>query len=429
MSASSVPARGAAARPGPASVVAVDSLGPVEVPATALYGARTARAVRHLSVSGRTLADLPRLVEALAAVKVAAAQANRRAGVLPDAMASAIGDAAAGLPRLAADDPAQLPTDPLGGGGWIGVHQNVNEVVATVAASLLGRFVDPIAHVAASQSTADVCHTASRLALLAALDEARLALAAACAAWDDLARRSGDTATLARTCLQDASEVPASLLPAGAATAIGRALDRLATAAAPLASVTLGATVVGTGDGACEAYRVQVVDDLATATGRRLTRHPSPASALQHGDDLVALADAVAGAAATLARGARDVRWLGAGPTGGAAELRIEPVMEGSAYFDGKSNPVVAETVILGALQIEALTGAVRLAAGASELHLHVFENLGVVNLLDSLDLLTRTAHRAAELAAATSVDTDRCAQLAAGARRPRPSPHTPGDD
>ena len=136
-------------------------------PADPLWGPQTTLAREVLSFSGRTLGLYPSLVRGLGSVKVAAARANSSAGVLGPAVASAIEGAAIELAAGRVNE--HLVVDPLGGGGGIGVHQNVNEVIASLANRTLAPTapsIDPSDHVGASQSTADVCHTAARLTLL-----------------------------------------------------------------------------------------------------------------------------------------------------------------------------------------------------------------------------------------------------------------------
>ena len=147
-----------------------DQLGALSIPASALYGIRTARAISNLEFSGRALGSYPAYVRALAMVKQAAARANRDAGVIDARMLRAIEGACGAL--IAGDHLDQFPADMLAGGGSIAVNMNINEVIANLAnrsmGGMIGKYspIDSKAHVNASQSTADVCHTAIRLTLL-----------------------------------------------------------------------------------------------------------------------------------------------------------------------------------------------------------------------------------------------------------------------
>jgi aspartate ammonia-lyase len=369
-----------------------DVLGPRSVPADALWGIHTLRSVEALSWSGRRLGDLAHLPESLGAVKVAAAWANGRAGVLEEPVARVVADAAGELVSGAHRD--ALVVDPLGGGGAIGVHVNVNEVVANLANRRLGGPLGapgPVAAkevVGASQSTADVVHTASRLAVLAAADGLARSAGRALAALDDVGRRFAGEGALARTCLRDGLAVPARLLPDGAAAAIRRRSAVLVAGLGPLHEVVLGSTVVGTGAGAPRAYRDAVVPLLAEVTGRALRRSPDPASRLQHGDDLGEVASAVAHLARAWAKVARDLRLLGSGPDGGLGDLDLPVALEGSTFFPGKANPAVPESVVAAALHVEGLERVVQGATASSELHLHPYDLVAAVAVLDQLRIL-----------------------------------------
>ena len=269
-----------------------DALGEVEIPDTALWGIQTARAVANLSFSGRTLGSCPAYVRALGLVKRAAARANRDAGVLEARLAEAI-ETATG-PLIAGGLPDQFPVDLLGGGGSIGVNMNVNEVIANLANERLGEArgayepVHPLAHVNASQSTADVCHTAVRLAILerAALLDGALRTAEQTLA--DQATAVAGMPTLARTCLRDGVPTTVDVLLGGHAALLARRATAVRQALAPLAAVSLGGTVIGTGAGAPAAYRAAVVPLLAEVCERALTARAAGPDALQNSDDVAA---------------------------------------------------------------------------------------------------------------------------------------------
>lgn len=368
---------------------------------------QTELAVAATSVSGRTLGQLPGLCAALGAVKAAAALANADAGVLDRPVADAVAAAARGLA-----DPSVAPllvVDPCGGGGGIGVHQNVNEVLARRAGAT-------VAQVGASQSTADVCHTAARLAIWHAAGDLDAALADLQDALERAAVRFGDAPTLARTCLQDALAVPASLLPAGAAAAVARRRAALAAATEPLMQVVLGSTVVGTGAGSTDAYRSAVMGRLTEASGVAVTAHAEPASALQHGDDLLDVSSAVHHAAVVTAKVAQDLRLLSSGPVGGLGEVRLPKVMEGSSFFLAKNNPVVPESAIQAASLVAGHDVAARAAVGRAELHLAGYDLTAAVAVLDGCAVLARAARLLATTVAGMELHEQRCAELAAAA-------------
>lgn len=394
-----------------------DELGSVTLPAEALYGVQTARALANLAFSRHRLREYPAYLHALMAVKRAAARANRQAGVLSAEIAAAID--AAGAEVMAGAHPEHFPVDLLGGGGSIGINMNANEVLANLASERLGGRrgdyapVHPRRDVNASQSTADVCHSAARLAAraaaepcLAAIDAATATLRAHAAAWAALP-------TLARTCLQDAMPTTADVLVAGHAGALQSRADGLRAALAPLDQLVLGATVIGDGRGAPPAYRAAVLPALAEVIGRPLAPHPQPADALQHGDDLAAVSAAMALLAQALGKLAQDLRLLASGPRGGFAELRLPHVQTGSSFFSDKSNPVVPESLIQCVCQVLGGDRAVQAAAERAELHLQVFDAVAAVNVLDGLGMLAAAVERFDRLCLrGLQVDEARCRSL-----------------
>jgi aspartate ammonia-lyase len=395
-----------------------DDLGSIALPAEALYGVETARALDNLAFSRHRLRDYPTYLHALMAVKRAAARANQQAGVLAPELAGAID--AAGAAVMSGAHAEHFPVDLLGGGGSIGINMNVNEVLANLASERLGGQrgtyapVHPRREVNASQSTADVCHSAARLAArtaadpcLAAIDAATATLRTHAAAWAGLP-------TLARTCLQDAMPTTVDVLFAGHAGALQRRADGLRAALAPLDQLVLGATVIGDGRGAPPAYRAAVLPALAELVGRPLLPHPLPADALQHGDDLAAVSAAQALLAQALGKLAQDLRLLTSGPRGGFAELRLPHVQAGSSFFAGKSNPVVPESMIQCVCQVLGCDRAVQAAAERAELHLQVFDAVAAVNVLDALGMLAAAVERFDRLCLrGLAVNEARCRDLA----------------
>ncbi len=368
-----------------------DGLGELALPAEALYGIHTARALANLRFSRRTLGGCPAYLRALARVKRAASRANSAAAVLAPRIASAIERAALALEDGAHAD--QFPVDLLGGGGSIGVHMNMNEVLANLANETLGGRrgvyapVRVLEDVSASQSTSDVCHTAARLAIRSLALPLDLALATAIAGLHAKAAELEPIRTLARTCLRDALPVAADVLVNGWARLLERARLALERAVTALDAVSLGGTVIGTGVGAPPRYRDSVVAILGELEGRELTKRADLSDALQNGDDLAAVSRATVAVANALLKIGQDLRLLFSGPEGGFAELELPHVQAGSSFFPGKSNPVVPETAIACALQVLGLDRVVQAAAERAELHLHVFDGLAAANLFDALEL------------------------------------------
>ena len=378
-------------------------------------GPHTSRASEVMGVSGRTLGSCPPLLRALGLVKIATARANGETGALDADVATALADAARTIARGQLDA-ATFPADLLAGGGSIAVHMNVNEVLASLADRALDRpgAVDPKVHAGASQSTADVCHTAARLAVLDRAEHLVSTTDALVTSLLDVAARFEAVPTLARTCLQDALPAPLSTVFEGSAQAMVRRRAALEATLGPLHEVVLGSTVIGRGDHAGDAYRTAVLERLAEETGRGLRSHPAPSSALQHGDDLVAVSGAVAQLTHPLLKLGADLRLLGSGPNGGFGEIVAPHVLDGSSFFGTKRNPVVAETLVQVCLQVQGLDHTVQLAAGRAELYLQVLDGLVTVDLLDELDLLAAAVDRLDRYVLRDlQADVERCARLA----------------
>jgi aspartate ammonia-lyase len=400
-----------------------DTLGPLTIPHSALWGVRTARCVANLSFSGRQLGSCAPLLRALACVKRAAATANGDAGLLAPEIAGAIERAAR---RIEAGELAEhFPVDLLGGGGSIGLNINIDEVIANIANESLGGQrgtyapIDPLRDVNASQSTADVCHSAARIALLSEWPHLEAALAATVTAFDEIVERVGDTPTLSRTCLRDALSTTAATLFRGQRALLARRARALQPAIEPLHRISLGGTVIGDGSGAPPAYRATVVELLAGITRLPLRRAAEAADALQNSDDLAAVSSELAHLAQAMLKIAQDLRLLSSGPSGGLAEVELPRVQEGSSFFAGKSNPVIPETLMQCAFQILGCDRAAQEAARSAELHLDVFDGAAAVNVLDAMTMATRalTVFESSCLRG-LDVDAERCRALAATAMR-----------
>jgi aspartate ammonia-lyase len=399
-----------------------DSLGTLEVPTSALYGVRTARSLRNLSFSGRALGAYPHYLGALAVVKKAAARANRDAKVITPAIAKAIELACDGL--LADADPDQFPVDVLGGGGAVAVNMNLNEVIANLANESLGGTrgnydpIEPKLHVNASQSTADVCHTAARIAIIKMSDALRRVLANCVAAAQAKAEQFNRIQTLARTCLQAAGAVSLGEIFGAYAAAIARRADAIDRVVAAFTQVNLGGTVIGDGSGAPAAYRCAVLGHLSRLIGPRVTLRRNLFDAAQNIDDFGMVAAQLGLLAEVLMKVAQDLRLLSSGPEGGFGEITLPTVQEGSSFYPGKINPVLPETLLQCCFQVLGCERAARLALERGELNLNVFEGAAAVNVMDAMDMLTRAVEGfTIWCLAGITANKARCRQLASLAR------------
>ena len=325
----------------PGTRIEKDLLGERTVPADALYGIHTVRAVENLGFSGRVLASYPDYISALATVKKAAARANRDAHVIDARRQGAIERACDLLIR--GEHLTQFPVDMLAGGGSIAVNMNVNEVIANLACEDLGGArgsyepVHPKIHVNASQSTADVCHTAVRMTVLSRWGGLRRALSRCVETFRAKAAELRPVVTISRTCLQDASPVSLGELFGGHAAAIARRTGELTQSMRALAQINLGGTAIGSGSGASASYRRAIVKRLNEIAGQKFTLRANLYDAAQNIDDLAAVSAQLAMLAEVLIKVAQDLRLLSSGPEGGFGEIILPAVQEGSSIFPGKN--------------------------------------------------------------------------------------------
>jgi aspartate ammonia-lyase len=406
----------------PVTRIEKDLLGEYTVPADALYGIHTVRAVENLGFSGRILANYPDYIRALATVKKAAARANRDAHVIDARREGAIERACDDLIR--GEHLEQFPVDMLAGGGSIAVNMNVNEVIANLASEGLGgargsyQPVHPKLHVNASQSTADVCHTAVRMTVLGRWSGLRRALSQCVVTFRAKAAELRPVVTISRTCLQDASPVSLGELFGGHAAAIARRASELAQSVGALAQVNLGGTAIGSGSGAAASYRRTIVKRLNEIAGDKFTLRPNLYDAAQNIDDLAAVSAQLALLAEVLIKIAQDLRLLSSGPEGGFGEIILPAVQEGSSIFPGKINPAIPETMLQCCFQVLGCERATRLALERGELNLNVFEGAAAVNVFDAIAMMERAIALFADRCVSGIVaNKERCRELASRAR------------
>jgi aspartate ammonia-lyase len=399
-----------------------DLLGECAVPADALYGIHTLRAVENLGFSGRILANYPDYIGALATVKKAAARANRDARVLDARRLEAIERACDALIR--GEHLEQFPVDMLVGGGGFAINMNLNEVIANLANEHLGRArglyqpVHPKLHVNASQSTADVCHTAVRMTVLNRWGELRRTLGQCVTTFRAKAAELRPVVTIARTCLQDASLVSLGELFGGHAEVIARRTGELAQSVTGLTRINLGGTAIGSGSGAPAAYRRTIVKRLNELTGRKFTLRRDLYDAAQNVDDLAAVSAQLAMLAEVLIKIAQDLRLLSSGPDGGFGEIILPAVQEGSSIFPGKINPVIPETMIQCCFQVLGCERSARLALERGELNLNIFEGAAAVNLFDAIEMMKQSvAMFSSRCVSGIAANKKRCRELASRAR------------
>jgi fumarate hydratase, class II len=383
-----------------------DTMGTVRVPARALYGAQTARAIENFPISGLTAH--PAFIDATVRIKIAAARANAALGLLPRRKAVAIERAAREV--LAGRHREQFVVDVYQAGAGTSHHMNVNEVLANRAAELLGgrrgdrALVDPNDDVNMAQSTNDVVPTAIRLAALELAPDVVSALLALATTFDRKARAWAGLVKAGRTHLMDATPLSLGQEVEGWVAALEEAALRVRDALPALSLIGLGGTAVGTGLNAHRRYRSLVVAELSRLTGIPLGGARSLTGAMQSLGPFVALSGALRGAAVELLRIGGDVRLLGSGPATGLGELILPPVQPGSSIMPGKVNPSMAEMLAMVSFQVMGLDAAIAGAAAAGQLELNVFMPLVAFDLCHALEILA-AAVRAFDLRCARGLE------------------------
>ncbi|HEY8549613.1 MAG TPA: aspartate ammonia-lyase [Vicinamibacterales bacterium] len=368
-----------------------DSLGTVNVPADALYGAQTQRAVENYPISG--LRAHPALVEATVLIKRAAAIANRDLGRLEPEIADAI-VAAADL-VLGGAHRDQFVVDVYQAGAGTSHHMNVNEVLANLAADRLGEprgvyiRVHPNDHVNMGQSTNDVFPSATRIALLQRSAELVRAGRLLSAALSAKANAFSGIVKTGRTHLQDAVPVTLGQEFEGYAACIARAVTEIEHAQDALRELNLGATAAGTGLNAGPEYVARALEVLNESTGLGLRTPDSYFRVTQSMGDVVAFMGAVRRLAVETGKIASDLRLLSMGPRAGIGEIVLPAVQPGSSIMPGKVNPSIPEMVNQVCFQVIGCDATVAAAGEAGQLELNVMMPVIAWNALHAVGILS----------------------------------------
>jgi fumarate hydratase class II len=378
--------------PGPATRLEHDSMGELAVPADALWGASTQRAVLNFPVSGERFPR--RFLQALGLVKRACAAVNAELGVLPGELARAIEEAA----REVADGlhDAHFPLDVFQTGSGTSTNMNANEVIANRAMRLRpgGPLrIHPNDHVNASQSSNDVMptalHVAARLAihedLLPALRRLHACLARKADELDGVVK-------LGRTHLMDATPVRVGQELAGFARQIELGIARVEGASEELAELALGGTAVGTGINCPPGFAARAIARLSEWTGLAFREARDHFEAQGARDAAVQASGALRTVAVALFKIANDVRLLASGPRGAIAELVLPAIQPGSSIMPGKVNPVLCESVTQVAAQVIGNDAAIGVGGLSGQLELNAFIPLITRNLLESIRLLANVS-------------------------------------
>ena len=369
-----------------------DLLGDRDVPDEALYGVQTLRALENFPITGVPLREFPELIEALAAVKEAAAMANRELGLLEPDVADLI--ARASREVRAGRHHEHFVVDMIQGGAGTSTNMNANEVIANRALELDGlhrgdyRRVHPNNHVNLSQSTNDVYPTALKLALHASIDVLRVTMRDLAMAFLAKGKEFSPFIKMGRTQLQDA--VPMTL--GQEFTAFGHTIledvDRLGEVQALIREINMGATAIGTGINAPPGYADAVRRHLNAVTGLHLITAPDLVEATADTGVFVQLSGVLKRCAVKLSKICNDLRLLSSGPRAGLGEINLPAMQPGSSIMPGKVNPVIPEVVNQVCFDVIGGDVTVTMAAEHGQLQLNVFEPVIAYRLLGSISEL-----------------------------------------
>jgi len=376
-----------------------DSMGELQVPASALWGAQTQRAVDNFHISGRPMPAA--FVRALALVKASAAVVNGHLGLLDAARAEAIVEAATAVAGGAHGE--HFPIDRYQTGSGTSTNMNANEVIAHVAGNATGLAIHPNDHVNLGQSSNDTIPTALRVmavretvgALLPALAQLRKAI-------DRQAKAIGGTVKTGRTHLMDAMPLTFAqefgTWSAQLASAQGRIEDSLQR----VRRLPIGGTAIGTGINAHPKFGKGVAKALSAATGIKFEQNANTFEGLAAHDDLVELSGQLSALAVALMKIGNDLRWMNSGPLAGLGEIELKALQPGSSIMPGKVNPVIPEALCMVCAQVMGLHTANTVAGQSGNFQLNVMLPLLACNLDEAIGLLAHSMRELADNAIAT---------------------------
>jgi fumarate hydratase class II len=377
-----------------------DSMGEMAVPAGAMYGATTARAIENFPISNLRFSRS--FLRALGLMKQACAAANLELGLLDAHRANLIQAAAAEVARGDWDD--HFPIDLFQTGSGTSTNMNANEVIASRAAQIAGteRPVHPNDHVNMCQSSNDVIPSAIHVA--AYLEIVELLLPAMAHLQQTLERRAEEThgvVKTGRTHLMDATPVRLGQEIGGWAFQVAEARARLEASLPRLAKLAIGGTAVGTGINAHPEFGSKVAAHLSTLTGQPFEKTTNHFAGLASQDTAAEVSGQLKAYAVGLLKIANDLRWMNSGPQAGMAEIVLPALQPGSSIMPGKINPVIAEATMMVCAQVIGNDAAITIGAQHGNFELNVMLPVITHNLLESIELLASMSRVLADKAVA----------------------------
>jgi fumarate hydratase, class II len=372
-----------------------DSMGEMEVPANALYGATTARAVKNFPISGKGMSR--RFIQAVGVMKGCAAHANLSLGGLDKEKTDAISKAAKEVAEGKWDD--QFVVDVFQTGSGTSTNMNANEVIANRASQILGeeigsKAIHPNDHVNRGQSSNDTMPTAMQVSallgltndLIPALKKLHKALEAKSSDFQKIVKTG-------RTHLQDATPITLGQVFKGFAGQVERGLKRLAFAQSELSVLPLGGTAVGTGVNTHKDFASKTISLMSKELSIELSETDNHFCGQNNVDAMISASGCVRTVAASLYKIANDIRFMGCGPRAGLAELSLPAVQPGSSIMPGKVNPVMAEALLMVVAQVLGNDTTVLHGVYGSNFELNTMFPVTSRNLNENIDLLSNAVN------------------------------------
>jgi fumarate hydratase, class II len=375
-----------------------DSMGELQVPSDALWGAQTQRAVQNFPISGR---PLPRaFIRAIGVIKQAAALANAKLGLLDGAVAQAIAACAAEVADGRHD--AHFPIDIFQTGSGTSTNMNANEVIAHLASARLGRTVHPNDDVNMGQSSNDVIPTAIQVgAALASRQQLQPALAHVCTVLRTREEQLAGVVKTGRTHLMDAMPVTLGQELSGWRTQLENGQARLSAVEPRLLALAQGGTAVGTGINAHPQFGSVFCAELSAITDIAFVPSRNYFESLSSQDAAVELSGQLKVIAVSVMKMANDLRWMNSGPLAGLGEIALPALQPGSSIMPGKVNPVIPEAAAMVAAEVIGNDAAITIGGQSGNFQLNVMLPLIAYNLLESIRLLANVLRALADQALA----------------------------
>ncbi|QVL19946.1 class II fumarate hydratase [Pseudomonas qingdaonensis] len=376
-----------------------DSMGELQVPAEALFGAQTQRAVNNFPISQQRMPT--QFIRALLLAKAAAAKANVELEQISQAQGAAIVTAVEQL--LAGDFMQHFPVDVYQTGSGTSSNMNANEVIATLASRVLGDTVNPNDHVNCGQSSNDIIPTTIHVSAALALHEQLLpALKHLVQVIEHKAEQVHPFIKTGRTHLMDAMPVRMSQVLGGWAAQVKAGIGHLNDTLPSLQALAQGGTAVGTGINAHPAFAARFSQQLSGLTGVQFVPGENLFALIGSQDTAVAVSGQLKATAVALMKIANDLRWMNSGPLAGLGEIELEGLQPGSSIMPGKVNPVIPEATAMVAAQVIGNDAAIAVAGQSGNFELNVMLPIIAQNLLGSIELMANVSRLLADKAIAT---------------------------